>query len=194
MASKKTNAAGILGTISIIIASVFALEGGFSNHPEDSGGATMYGITEKVARQNGYTGPMEDLPKEEATRIYEKVYIYDPKFHLVVELSPAVGHKLIDAGVNTGQTRQVLSLQMALNALNGNRTPNIREDGLIGPATITAVKDLQSRYGEHRACTLLIKLIDAQQATYYMSLKHLKTFTVGWVDKRVGNVSCEDEY
>ena len=31
-------------------------EGGFSNHPDDPGGATMYGVTEAVARANGYTG------------------------------------------------------------------------------------------------------------------------------------------
>lgn len=36
---------------------------------------------------------------------------------------------------------------------------------------------------------MIIKLIDAQQGTYYMSLKRLSDFTVGWVDNRIGNVA-----
>ena len=37
-------------------------EGGFVDHPSDPGGATRYGITERVARANGYTGSMREFP------------------------------------------------------------------------------------------------------------------------------------
>lgn len=44
-------------------------EGGFVDHPKDPGGATRYGITQRVARANGYEGDMRNLPLSEAKRI-----------------------------------------------------------------------------------------------------------------------------
>ena len=41
-------------------------EGGYSNNPKDPGGETMWGITARVARAAGYTGPMRDLPRDTA--------------------------------------------------------------------------------------------------------------------------------
>ncbi len=47
-------------------------EGGYVNNPADRGGATKYGITEAVARANGYKGNMKDLPLDVAKSIYRK--------------------------------------------------------------------------------------------------------------------------
>ena len=41
------------------------IEKGYSDHPFDAGGKTMYGITEHVARANGYTGEMRDFSADE---------------------------------------------------------------------------------------------------------------------------------
>ena len=49
-------------------------EGGFVDHPKDPGGATRYGITQRVARANGYEGDMRNLPISEAKRIARKDY------------------------------------------------------------------------------------------------------------------------
>ena len=46
-------------------------EGGYVNNPADRGGATKYGITEAVARANGFKGNMKDLPLEVAKAIYK---------------------------------------------------------------------------------------------------------------------------
>ena len=56
-------------------------------------------------------------------------------------------------------------------------------------------KALVDKRGNVLACQLMIKLIDAQQATHYMNLKNLKEYTVGWVTNRVGNIplsACEN--
>lgn len=47
-------------------------EGGYVNNPADRGGATKYGITEAVARANGFKGSMRDLPLDVAKAIYRK--------------------------------------------------------------------------------------------------------------------------
>ena len=46
-------------------------EGGYVNNPADRGGATKYGITEAVARTNGFKGNMRDLPLDVAKAIYK---------------------------------------------------------------------------------------------------------------------------
>ncbi|OUJ77248.1 hypothetical protein BXA17_19190, partial [Acinetobacter baumannii] len=55
-------------------------EGGYVNNPADRGGATKFGITEAVARENGYKGNMKDLPLEFAKSIYKKQYWLEPRF------------------------------------------------------------------------------------------------------------------
>ena len=48
--------------VDAMIAQVIAREGDYSDHPADRGGATRFGITEAVARADGYAGPMRRLP------------------------------------------------------------------------------------------------------------------------------------
>jgi lysozyme family protein len=49
-------------------------EGGYSNHPADRGGATNFGITERVARSHGYQGDMKDIPIDTVRNIYRTSY------------------------------------------------------------------------------------------------------------------------
>lgn len=185
---------GIFGIITAIVGSVIVIEGGYVNDPTDPGGATKYGITEEVARKYGYAGEMKDLSKEFAEQIYIDGYVITPSFHLVTEISPAVGHKLIDAGVNTGVRRSSLWFQKALNSLSrgGLDYPLLKEDGVIGPSTIGAFKKLIEKRGSVASCEMVIKLIDAQQATHYMNLVFLSQFTNGWVNHRIGNIPLEN--
>lgn len=48
------------------------VEGGWSNHPDDRGGATKYGIIASVARRHGYD--VRSLTPEQAKQIYYKDY------------------------------------------------------------------------------------------------------------------------
>ena len=84
---------------------LIAREGGYSNHSSDKGGATMYGITEQVARAYGYTGPMQNLPRLKAEQIYKAQYWMEPGFHAVHAVIPDVAEELFDTGVNMGPKR-----------------------------------------------------------------------------------------
>jgi lysozyme family protein len=181
---------GTVGIVGAIIAAVFAVEGGFVNNPKDPGGATNHGITEQVAKQHGYKGDMRDLSKDAAASIYYQDYIQSPGFDKMIELSPAVAEKLIDAGVLTGPSRPSKWFQTSLNALNrdGKDFPQLTVDGKVGPGTISAYRSLERVRGKVRACELTLKLLDAQQAMHFIGLTNLKTFTPGWIDNRIGNV------
>ena len=64
--------------ISTLIDEVIAREGGYSDHPADRGGATHFGITQAVARANGYAGHMKALPRAAAETIYRQLYWESP--------------------------------------------------------------------------------------------------------------------
>lgn len=185
---------GSLGALVLaVVGGVFAIEGGYSNDPNDSGGATNHGITEQVARGHGYSGAMESLPKGMAQDIYISSYIKKPGYDKVLMQSPAVGTKLVDAGVNTGPGRASRWFQQSLNDLSraGRDYPQVTVDGAIGPGTLTAYKSLERQRGRIKACELTLKLMDSYQAAHYAQLAKGKanaTFIVGWLDHRIGNV------
>lgn len=188
--SKLKLGAYVGGGILAILGSIFAVEGGFTDNPKDPGGATNHGVTQAVARSHGYTGSMRDLTKDMAEAIYYEDYIVKPGYTEVCKASLAVCHKLIDAGVNAGPGRSSRWFQTALNSLNrgGTDYPQLTVDGKVGPGTVAAYRKLEAKRGRVMACELVLKLLDVQQGQHYMSLTHLNTFTVGWVDHRIQNV------
>lgn len=194
MALKSSRTVGIstgIGVIAaMIIASLFSVEGGYVDHPKDPGGATNHGITEKVARTNGYQGAMQDLPVEFAQQVYLDQYIASPGFDGLLPYSPAVTNKLVDAGVNAGPVQATKWFQRSLNALSrdGKDFPQVTVDGKLGPATISAYRGLEKVRGKPQACEMVLKLIDAQQGVFYMGLKQAPAFMVGWTNARVGNI------
>lgn len=101
-------------------------EGGYVDHPSDPGGATNHGITERVARQHGYTGRMRDLPLSVATDIYRKSYWAPIKAE---QLPPALRFHVFDAAVNSGVSQAVKWLQQCAG---------VTVDGVIGPVTLAA--------------------------------------------------------
>lgn len=177
-----------------VVGGVFALEGGHVNDPNDAGGATNHGITEQVARDHGYTGAMQSLPKGMAQHIYIESYIKRPRYDQVLMLSPAVGTELVDTGVNTGTGRASRWFQQSLNDLSraGRDYPMIAVDGVIGTGTINAYRSLEKTRGRIKACELTLKLMDSYQAAHYANLAKNKahaSFMVGWLDHRIGNVN-----
>ncbi|MXO66246.1 glycoside hydrolase family 108 protein [Altericroceibacterium endophyticum] len=194
---------GVLAAaIALIIGGVISMEGDFVDHEDDPGGATRFGVTEEVARSDGFTGDMASLPRNRVITIYGDKYVVKPGFDRIVARSTALGEEVIDAGVNLGPRRPSCYLQSALNALNRQQRDyaNITEDCAIGPATMAAYDALARKRGKEKACELVLKLVDAQQAAHYLSLARndskFESFMPGWVDHRLGNVPiarCADE-
>jgi lysozyme family protein len=105
-------------------------EGDFSDHPDDPGGKTRFGITETVAREYGFTGNMWDLPLAHAKLIYQNKYWNAVRAD---ELPAKLRYPVFDAAVNSGPRQAVRWLQAAAG---------VATDGIIGPITLKAVHDL----------------------------------------------------
>src|SRR5690349_25097432 len=88
-------------------------EGGYVCNGADKGGATCFGLTEAVARANGYVGPMRLLPREEAASIYRSLYWLRPGLDQIAQRSPCIAAELFDTGVSMGPSVAVTFLQRA---------------------------------------------------------------------------------
>lgn len=177
-------------SVDSIIEGVIGREGRYSNNPADPGGATMWGITERVARANGYSGPMSTLPRETAKDIYFKRYVQGPGFASLMPLSEPIAEELVDTGVNMGPAVASLMLQKALNGLNnrGSLYNDIIEDGDVGPSTFNALRAyLKSRGAEGEK--VMLTALNCLQGSRYIDLARGRpkneAFLYGWLRTRV---------
>src|SRR5206468_6724156 len=122
----------------------------------DKGGPTCFGITEAVARAQGYCGAMRDLPRDEAAAIYRRLYWARPRFDEVAARSSPLAAELFDTGVNMGPAVAATFLQRALTALNrsGKDYPDLVPDGRIGPMTLFALDAFLAARGSSPAVGL----------------------------------------
>jgi lysozyme family protein len=180
-------------TIDAMIDGILDREGGYVNHPSDPGGATNWGITQRVAKANGYHGHMRDLPKATARDIYRREYIEKPGFLGICEIDPVVAEEVIDSGVNAGQGRAAKWYQTALNLFNrrGKDYADILVDGDIGRGTLAAHRALIAKRGAKDARDMMIDALDGLQFGHYASLSSdnskFEDFMPGWVRTRIGN-------
>ena len=145
-------------------------EGGYSNHPSDPGGATMWGVTEKVARQHGYMGDMRDYPVFEAKLVYRSTYWDACRCD---ELPDAVRFDVFDGAVNSGVGQSIKWLQ---------RSVGVQDDGVIGMKTLLACTLLagatvQARYNGHRL-------------EFMTNLKTWSAFGGGWARRIASNLKA----
>jgi lysozyme family protein len=168
-------------------------EGGFVNHPADKGGPTCFGITEAVARANGYVGPMRLLPREEAADIYKRLYWLRPRFDEISTRSQRLAAELFDSGVNMGPAVAATFLQRALTALNrgGEDYPDLTPDGRIGPMTLFALDAFLASRGKISGETVLLRALEALQGERYLRLAERRpaneAFLYGWLANRIGD-------
>lgn len=147
-------------------------EGGYVNDPTDRGGATKYGITEAVARANGFKGNMRDLPLDTAKAIYKKQYWTSPRFDQVNTINSKVAEELLDTGVNCGVAFAKPLLQRALNLLNNQGKEgwsDLAVDGIYGSATLSALKTYLAKRGKDGE-TALLRVLNILQGNRYIEM------------------------
>lgn len=150
---------------SACIAEVLKHEGGWSNHPDDPGGATMRGVTQAVydayRKRNGlHTQTVRSIGEVELRDIYRKQY-WD-----VIRgdtLPRGVDLALFDFAVNSGPMRATKSIQALLG---------LEPDGHLGERTLAAIKAADPRELVRSLCDRRMKFLQA--------LKTWRSFGDGW--------------
>lgn len=175
------------------IEKILKIEGGYVNNPNDSGGETNYGVTKSKARQYGYTGLMQDLPRNLAYEIYEKEFWDKLRLDDIVKLAPTVARELADTGINMGTGRAAEFLQRSLNVLNNRQQyyPDIKVDRAIGNKTIGALRSFVEFRGDGGRL-VLFNMLNCLQGAFYVELSERREkdeeFIYGWYKHRITNM------
>lgn len=162
-------------------------EGGYANHEADRGGKTMFGVTERVARANGYKGAMIDLPIDTAREIAKTQYWDILNLDRVDALAPSVALEIFDTVYNGGEPGQWL--QRALNAFNRQQAdyPDVTVDGRIGPMTLAALRAFLAKRGKEGE-TVLVRTMNCLQGERFIRIAEAnpsqESFVYGWLKER----------
>lgn len=143
-------------------------EGGYSNHPSDPGGETMYGITKRVARKHGYAGNMKDLPRLKARDIARVEYWNDCRADDVPDV---VRFDLFDTCYHSGASQAIKLLQRAAGTV---------DDGAFGPLTKQRV-DSMDPYK-------LLSRFNGFRLLFLSDLKNWDDFSEGWAKRIARNL------
>lgn len=165
----------------------------YTDHDDDSGGPTKFGITlATLSRYRGEPCTAEDvqaLDEAEARRIYLADFWTGPGFADVLPLSRKIAEELFDTGINMGPETAVTFLQRILNTFNNREAyyPDLVLDGQLGPKTMDALRAYLAKRGEQGKRVLLFCL-DSQQVVFYMGLAERRekdeTFVYGQIYQR----------
>lgn len=181
---------GQFKTVDDCIEHVLKVEGGYVDHPNDLGGPTMHGITEKKARLHGWQGPMRELPLHYAKMIYMHDFVFEPNFDKVANVSMAIAAELVEAGVNVGPGFPGRWLQEWLNLFNlqGKVYKDIPVDGKVGPTTIAALSSFLKHRGKDGE-RVMVEALNCSQGDRYRDItiarEKNEDFIFGWMLNRV---------
>lgn len=136
------------------------LEGVFSDHRWDPGGATKYGITEGVARRHGHD--VRKLTRSQAVAIYRSDYWDALGLDEVARTSQRVALEIFDTAVNAGTSRAVKIAQEALREIF---EVDLEIDGKMGPQTRGALIRTAIKYEQQ-----LVAALNLYQGAFYVHL------------------------
>lgn len=149
-------------------------EGGYVNHPQDPGGRTNLGVTQRVWEQwvgrESNEKEMRSLTPAMVEPLYKRKYWDACKCD---DLPEGLDYLVFDFAVNAGPGRSIKTLQTAVGT-----TP----DGIIGPKTLAAVRAVDPHE--------LIEKFSVAKTDFYESLPTFPTFGRGWLN-RVADVKVK---
>lgn len=155
-----------------IMAWIRGHEGGFVNHPEDPGGKTNFGITQRTydafRKSQGFgTRNVRMIEENEVNEIYDLQYWSRVQGN---NLPAGVDYCVMDYAVNSGPGRAIKVLQ---------RTLGIDDDGVVGAITLAAAR-------EQNPVRIINDMCD-ERMRFLRKLRHWPTFGKGWA-RRVAEV------
>jgi len=141
-------------------------EGGYVNHPDDPGGRTNHGITQRVYEkflgEDVTEEEMKDMPLEDVFSIYKEDYWDRIRGD---ELPSGVDLCVFDWAVNSGVSQASKALQRVLGVL---------DDGIIGSRTVAATCRQENK-------AVVVEAISQKREDFYRSLGTFDTFGRGWL-------------
>lgn len=150
-------------------------EGGFVDDPDDRGGATNHGITESVARRNGYEGDMKDLSERFARELAFGEYWLRYKVNYVN--NQRVANILFDCIFNHGGSGGSRLFQKTINKMKQDK---ISVDGVIGTNTLSAYDEIADK--DYFADKFILQRIDFI-ANICNKNTNQKRFLLGWLNR-----------
>lgn len=158
-------------------------EGGYVNHPDDRGGATNLGVTQRVFDK--YQRSLSRKPKSVRHMTDKEAYeIYKHNYWKAMDLdiceSEQIAICLFDQAVNTGLRSTTTRVQRVLKMVP--RWFNLIADGRMGPKTMAAINNLN----EEETLLFLAEFFKASQQYYVAIVKRRPNqivFLRGWLNR-----------
>jgi lysozyme family protein len=154
-------------------------EGGYSNHPNDPGGATMKGVIQRVYDSYRKAKGLATRTVKKMTEA-ERLDIYRTRYWNVIhgdDLPPGIDYAVYDGAVNSGPAQSVKWLQRALGSAYTGKV-----DGLVGPETLRALETIHNHDN-------VVARIAELRLNFLKALKTWPTFKNGW-SNRVAEVKA----
>lgn len=139
-------------------------EGATSDHPNDNGGLTRFGISQRSYPNENIAG----MTLERASYLFKRDYWDKLRCS---DMPPNVAFTVFDAAVNCGNAHAAEWLQKVLG---------VKVDAVIGPLTLQALS--------HRSAPLVAAKINALRLQYHASLPSWKDFGKGWSRRIAENI------
>jgi lysozyme family protein len=155
---------------------ILAHEGGYVNHPNDKGGATKQGVTQRVYDtyrmvSGKPTRSVRDIDGGEVAEIYRRQY-WNAAGCGVMPYNLALC--MFDAAVNHGSVRAVKFLQDAIQ---------VTTDGNIGPQTLSRLSEVLEATGER----VLVDRILSVRSDFFNAIVERdpsqRVFLKGWKNR-----------